>query len=78
MLVVVLSSPCLQSMTITSVVDSDSSVVECRTHNRESPDSNPLCYRSEAWGFLFSPRCPCSLSCMNEYLAIDSGVNVNE
>ena len=31
----------------------------------------------EAWAFSFSPRCPGSLSCINEYLAIDSGGNVS-
>ena len=28
------------------------SVVECRTRNRESPGSNPLCYRFEDWAFF--------------------------
>ena len=48
-----------------------SSAVECRTRNRESLGSNPLCYRFEVCEFF-------SLSCINEYLAIDSGGNVNE
>ena len=55
-----------------------SSAVECRTRTRESPGSNPLCYRFEVWAFSFSPRCPSSISCINEYLAIDSGGNVSE
>ena len=32
-----------------------SSAVECRTHNRDSPCSNPLCYRFKVWAFSFSP-----------------------
>ena len=39
------------------------SAVECRTRHRESPGSNPLCYS------------PSSLSCINEYLALDSDGN---
>ena len=40
------------------------SAVECRTRHRESPGSNSLCYSS--------------LSCINEYLALDSGGNVSD
>ena len=40
--------------------------------------SNPLCYHFEVWAFSFSPRRPSSLSCINEYLTIDSGGNVND
>ena len=50
-----------------------SSAVKRRTRNRESPGSNPLCYRFEVWAFSFSP-----LSCINEYLAIDAGGNVSD
>ena len=28
-------------------------LVECRTRNRESPGSNPRCYRFEDWAFFF-------------------------
>ena len=59
-------------------VERDSSVVECRTRNRESPGSNPLCYRFELWPFSFSSRRLSRLSCINEYLAIDSGGHVSE
>ena len=52
------------------------SAVECWTCNRDSPGSNSLCCRFEAWSFLFSPRCHSSLSGINEYVAIDSGGNV--
>ena len=45
-----------------------SSAVECRSQSRE-PGSNP----AEAWAFSLSPRFPSSLSCINDYLAIDSG-----
>ena len=59
-------------------VERSSSVVECRTRNRESPGSNPLCYRFEVWAFSFTSRRPSRLSCINEYLAIDSGGNVSD
>ena len=52
--------------------------LECRTLNRETPGSNPFCYRFEVWVFLFSPRCLSPISCINEYLAIDSGGNVSD
>ena len=55
-----------------------SSAVECRTRNRESPGSNPLWYRLEVWAFAFSSRLLSRLSCINDYLAIDSGGNVSE
>ena len=53
-------------------------LVECRTRNRESPGSNPRCYRFEVWAFSFTSRHLSRLSCINEYLAIDSGGNVSE
>ena len=46
------------------------------TRNRESPGSNPRCYRFEVWAFSFTSRRLSRLSCINEYLAIDSGGNV--
>ena len=55
-----------------------SSAVEYQTLNQVSPGSNPLCYCFVVWTFLFSPRCPSSLSCINENLAIDGGGNVSE
>ena len=63
---------------VTHFVEHGSSVVECRTRNRESPGSNPLCYRFEVWAFSLSSRCLSPLSCINEYLATDSGENVSE
>ena len=59
-------------------VESSSSVVESRTRNRESPGSNPRCYRFEVWAFSFTSRRLSRLSCINEYLAIDSGGHVSE
>ena len=53
-------------------------LIECRTRNRESPGSNPRCYRFEVWAFSFTSRRLSRLSCINEYLAIDSGGNVSE
>ena len=52
--------------------------VECQTLNRENPGSNPVCYRFDAWAVSFSPRHRIALSCVNEYLTIDSGGNVNK
>ena len=55
-------------------VERSSSVVECRTRNRESPGSNPPLLPFRRLGIFRSlHRRPCSLSCINEYLAIDSG-----
>ena len=54
-------------------VEGGSSVVERQTRNRGSLGSNIFRCRFEASTFSFSPRCPSSLSCVNEYLAIDSG-----
>ena len=59
-------------------VECGGSAVECRTRNRESPGSNPLCYRFGVLAFSFSPSCPISLSCINEYLAIDGGGHMSE
>ena len=53
-------------------------LVECRTRNRESPGSNPRCYRFEVWAFSFTSRRLSRLSCINEYLAIDSGGDICE
>ena len=61
-----------------SCVERGNSVVECQTSNRQSPCSNPLCYRFDVWGFLFSPQCLSSFSCINEYMPIDSEDNVSE
>ena len=67
-----------QGVNMLPVVERDSSVVECRTRKRESPGSNPLCYCFEVWAFSFSSRRLSRLSCINEYLAIDSGGHVGE
>ena len=61
-----------------SVWSAVAQLVECRTRNRESPGSNPRCYRFEVWAFSFTSRRLSRLSCINEYLAIDSGGNVSE
>ena len=50
-----------------------SSAVEFRILKRQRLGSNPLRCCMEAWTFSFSPQCPSSLSCINEYLAIDGG-----
>ena len=47
---------------------------EHRTPNQENPGSNPLAGVSKP----FTPRCLSSLSCVDEYLPVDSGRRVNE
>ena len=60
-------------------VERSSSVVECRTRNRGSPGSNPPLLPFRRLGIFRSlHRRPCSLSCINEYLAIDSAGNVSD
>ena len=69
----------ISSDTLPSHVERSSSVVECRTRNRESPGSNPPLLPFRRLGMFRSlHRRLCSLSCINEYLAIDSGGNVND
>ena len=58
-----------------TIMGRSSSAVECRTRNRESPDSNPIWCRFEAWALSLSLRCPSSLSCINDYQ--DSGGNIS-
>ena len=56
-----------------------SSVVECRTRNQASPGLNPpFAIVSKIGHFCSLHWCPCWLSCINEYLAIDSGGNVSD
>ena len=56
-----------------------SSVVECPTRNQVSPGSNPsIATVSKIRHFRSLHWRPCSLSCINEYLAIDSGGNVSD
>ena len=45
---------------------------------KEPQFESSLCYGFEVWAFSFSPRHPSSLTCINEYLAISSGGNVND
>ena len=61
------------------IVERGSSVVECWTLNRESPGSIPSFVTVSKFGFFsFCPRRPSPLSCINEYMVIDSGGNVSE
>ena len=56
-----------------------SSVVECRTRNQVSPGSNPYLLPFRKIGHFRSLHCgPGSLSCINEYLAIDSDGHVSD
>ena len=40
------------------------------SRSREPGFKSPLCYLFEDFAFSFSPRCPSSLNCINEYLAM--------
>ena len=55
-----------------SNVERGSSVVECRTRNQVSPGSNPPLLPFGRLGIFLR------LSCLNDYLAIDSGGNVSD
>ena len=56
-----------------------SSAVECWTRNQVSPGSDtPFATVSNIGYFRSLHLRPCSLSCINEYLAIDSGANVSD
>ena len=52
------------------------SAVEHRTLNRETPGSNLICFRFEAWSFSLSRRRPSLFSRVNEYLDIHYCGNV--
>ena len=53
------------------------STVECRTRNREPGFESPL-LPFQSLGIFILHDTPRSLSCINEYLAIDSGGNVSD
>ena len=57
-------------------------MVECRTRNQVSPGANPPLLPFRRLGiltiFILSIDYFRSLSCINEYLAIDSGGNVSD
>ena len=65
--------------TLKCIVERSSSVVERRIRYQVSPGSNPplLPFRRLCI-FRSLHRRPCSLSCINEYLDIDSGGNVSD
>ena len=50
--------------------------VELRTLDYENPSSNPVLLKP--WASVFTLHCSSSLSCINQYLAIDSGGYVYE
>ena len=43
------------------------------SQSREPGFESSLCYRFKVWAFSFSPRCISPLSCIDEYLDMDSG-----
>ena len=60
------------------VVERGSSVGRMPDSQSTEPGFEPRCYRFEVWAFSFTSRRLSRLSCINEYLAIDSGGNVSE
>ena len=48
------------------------------SQSRDPGFEYPFYYSFEVWAFSFSPRRLNPLSCINEYLAIDSGENVSD
>ena len=57
-------------------VERSDSGVELQTLDYENPGSNPAV--SKPMAIFFTVLCSSSLSCINEYMAIDSGGNVYE
>ena len=60
------------------LVERGSSVGRMPDSQSTEPGFEPRCYRFEVWAFSFTSRRLSRLSCINEYLAIDSGGNVSE
>ena len=59
-------------------VERGSSVGRLPDSQSREPGFESRCYRFEVWAFSFTSRRLSRLSCINEYLAIDSGGNVSE
>ena len=60
------------------LVEHNGSEVELRILDYENPGSNPVPRCLKPLACLFTLYCSSSLSCINEYLAIDSGRYVYE
>ena len=60
------------------VLERNGSGVELRTLDYENPGSNPVLRCLNLGQVFFTLHCSSSLSCINEYLAIDSGDYVYE
>ena len=65
------------SLVLEFCVERSGSGVELRTLDYENPGSNPGC-GVKTLGKFFTLHCSSSLSCLNEYLTIDSGGYVYE
>ena len=59
------------------LVERGSSVGRMPDSQSREPGFESRCYRFEVWAFSFTSRRLSRLSCINEYLAIDSGGNVS-
>ena len=57
------------------LVECNGSGVELQTLDYENPGSNPVL---KPWASFYTLHCSSSLSCINEYLTIDSGGYVYE
>ena len=53
-------------------------VAQWYSQSREPGLESSLWYSFSVWAFSFSPRRLSPFSCINEYLAIDSGGNVSD
>ena len=61
------------------IVEHNGSGVQLRTLDYKKPGSNPACAAVlKSWASFFTLHYSSSLSCINEYLAIDSGGYVYE
>ena len=54
------------------------SVVKISDSQSREPSLDFSCCHFEAWTISLTPRCHSSLSCINEFMATDSGGYVNE
>ena len=60
------------------LMERGSSVGRMPDSQSREPGFEPRCYRFEVWAFSFTSRRLSRLSCITEYLAIDSGGHVSE
>ena len=64
---------CSDKALTSKTVGRSSVVVKMSDSNLRALGLESSCCHFETWAISFTPRCFCSFSCINEYLAIDSG-----